>query len=319
MPNSSRPVVAAIMRSCTRSFLMKVGLTLLLLGCEEGGGHGAPGELTRTQFASSYCELFAPCCSKINALAQPSLCRENFTWGEDYREDRAKACLSELRQAASTADLCSLPQMPAACSEALRGKIPLGEVCAVDLRCAPSDEGKVVCQRTAQANVQRHACQLQIPGLEGDNPCGATIDGRLVFASGPKDSPVPPRAYSCDVRDGLACSSKNQACTRIQPLGAACTDSTARHACEAGSHCNPATKKCAADAAAGTPCAFGTQCAIDAYCDRKSETCLPKGAEGDACENQAHCLSRSCGIKNQCEALRVDRDPILSVACGIPY
>lgn len=286
------------------------GLGLLAGACSSSSSSGA------SDFVGQYCDLEMPCCAKAGLSTNGSQCRAflgAFTNSSSYDAAKGDACLKEMRAAQSNPDFCTgssslAPSCNGVFATSGGGTKKPGEACDTDSNCATSSQGKVRCASSYDSKGARTSvCQLQIPGKEGDAPCGGTIDGNSTYFSGSSSSGAPPaQIFTCDVKDGIYCKSSfatdapPASCTRIAAIGAACEGSSSSYACVKGAYCDFVTSTCKAKASVGQPCSGSDTCADGAYCDTSSgssSTCLAQLAEGADCTSSSQCISDTCNNK----------------------
>jgi hypothetical protein len=312
------------------ALLSLVSLGLIAGACSSSSG----GAGTSSGFVNEYCGLVAPCCAKAGRPADGATCRSFYgalTSSATYDAAKGDACLAALRAASSRADYCDHGAPDAdACDDVYRlgggsGTKKPGEACSEDGDCATSPLGKVDCATSyGTGGAKTSVCQLQLPGKEGDTPCGGTIDGNTTsFSSSSSGAAPPSQVFMCNVKDGIYCKysysttgAAPPTCTRIQDIGGACdSSSSSSYACVKTAYCDFTTKTCKAKLAIGEPCSGSSTCAPGGYCDTtvgSTSTCKAQLPEGSACTSSSQCVTNNCNNK-KCEK---SSDFGLSLICG---
>lgn len=293
-----------------------VGLLVLLLEASCGGGEAS----TASEFAASYCGLLKPCCAMAGLPTDGQQCQALIGFfGAGYQADKGKACLDEMRAASQRSDFCESANTNSATCDAVfvtaTGKKKPGEACEDDDECAPSGEGDVECATEFVGNAQIRKCQVQVRGKEGDGPCSATVDGNITFGGGGSANDVPAKTFTCHVADGLSCSSQTGKCTKIAPVGGACTSSFQSYACVDAAFCDSTKMMCVAKLAVGSPCSLGSTCVDAAYCDDSNDTCVARRADAATCDDDEQCQSDNC-VNGKCAKDSSASDFGLAFICG---
>jgi hypothetical protein len=321
-----RPAPAAMMAALV--------LTAIAPSCDRTG---LPS--SRRAFLSRYCELVRPCCARAHLPTDGAQCQ--FLMGDlvpagTFDESQAEACLAEIQAVQDRTDFCEPAGAPAehACDRVLSGGHPAigqkhpGEPCARTEDCAPSGDGAVICQEDYGGRARTRFCQVQARGKEGDGPCLFTVpelpstfpfpDLRTfvsVSFERAADVAPPPRAFHCDLADGLRCSSQGEPhrCVAVTPIGATCSQPLV---CAATAYCNG--RGCAARPALGEACTpspwsdVDPPCLSGAQCDPASGTCSAKRRQGEPCTDNLQCRGGRC-VNGACDA-ELD----LRGVCGVP-
>ena len=279
-------------------------------------------------FVTQFCDLAAPCCSKISKSTDPSSCRTVYgalLTSYTYNAAKGSECLSAMQAHRNDADFCStLTGESSSCDDAFTkqstGSAAPGTACSDDSDCAPSTEGKVDCAYfyTSQGS-QTRTCQVQIDGKAGDGPCSGTRDGNSTTStstSGSDDAgatSAPPRTFICDVANGVFCDG-GKTCAALAPLGSPCSGSYGE-GCVKGSFCDGTSKTCKSPGAVGSDCdsfSGNNVCMTGASCDQTTKKCAATLADGAACMKDTECTSRSC-VNAKCEA---GKSSDLQFVCG---
>ncbi len=289
----------------------------LVAACSSGGS-GASGA-TRDGFIAGYCDLLVPCCAQAGLRADGVQCR-GFAGGlapSDYDPVAGDKCLAEMRAASSSPDFCDdfgqskSPSCDSVFPSNASGTKAPGESCSDDDECAKSSEGEVECaQARTSGGAEVRKCQLVLKGTEGATPCAGTKEGNVTYTPSFEDD-VPPKAYLCDVADGLRCDNTTRACVKVPAVGEDCGSGYA--SCVEGAYCDGG--KCAARKALGADCSFDSQCVESAYCAPDAKTCTPKLADGAPCTSSNRCASGAC-VNDKCDKSSGGADLGLTLLCG---
>lgn len=266
-----------------RLLLYPLGVAALVLACgEEETDDGSAA--AREAFTKDFCEIVAPCCGSVLALAPDAAACHKRVQELDpaaIGDEKARAdCLAQLRRVAALPEFCAefgnleQPACPDARRKLTAGAKKPGEPCAADAECAPSFEGPVACKTV---------CQLTKRGKEGDGPCAATVEGDV---DKPLDkAPAGASAFVCFLRDGLHCDPDTTKCERPREIGADCTT---HDSCVRASFCDETTKRCVTRKGSGSSCTEDAECPTTAHCD--AGFCSADTADdGAACERNEVC------------------------------
>jgi len=293
-------------------------LVVSIAGC--GGGTSA-GAATATEFAKSYCDLLRPCCASAGFAKDGKQCQLFVGFfATNYDPKKGATCLNDIKAASTSANFCELtdinsPACTAAFATAAGTKKP-GETCEQDDDCAPDAKGEVSCETRFAGNAQIRKCQTQIAGKEGDSPCTRTVDGDFSVGVASSTTDVPAQVFVCNVADGLSCSSKTSACTKIQPVGGMCSNQFDNYACVKAAYCDQQMAMCLAKVAVGQSCSTSKKCVEAAFCDDTTSVCIAKRAAGAACMQDEECVSTNC-VNLKCDAgSGTSNDLGLALICG---
>lgn len=268
-------------------------------GC--GGGGKTPAE----EFADSYCAVVAPCCARAALPADGQNCRQRLAilaQGSVYDPQAGRSCLADVKSQAGGETFCAAltqSSLPPACASVYGGtsgsKQP-GEGCTATGNCAAASEGAVTCV-SLPANHDMAKCQVRVPGKAGDTPCVGTRDGADIVPYLDNDATdVPPRAYVCNVADGLRC--RFGTCTTMVAADGHCGLSWD---CVPSAYCDPSSSTCKPRVGGGGKCATTdpVECVEGHYCGGKPEQCTAKAANGGSCSTSTMCRSGYC-LNNVC-------------------
>ncbi|MBI2395300.1 MAG: hypothetical protein HYV09_37370 [Deltaproteobacteria bacterium] len=311
-------------QSLLRSFLasgfalsMVVGGVVAGVACSSGGS-----DSSSESFISAMCQEYMPCCAKAGRPSDGAQCRAflGAFAGTGYDAAAADKCLADVRANRSSPTFCEDGMSPASCDGVFSGgsggtKKP-GETCSGEDECAPSAEGKVRCASLYMSGGSTiKKCQVTIVGKAGDSPCVGTVDGNVTWWTTSTATDIPPKGYTCNVKDGIRCDSTTYKCTTIPKIGETC-ESYSSNSCTSDAYCDSSTKKCAARKAIGQPCETysSDQCVDGAYCDSTTKQCTAALADGAPCTSTESCKSRSC-VNNKCAASG-SGDLGLALLCG---
>ena len=277
-------------------------LFVLAIGCSSGTSSSE-----RDDFIAQVCQRYMPCCAAAGKPSDGSACRSflGAFAGQTYDAAAGKACLGELDAQKSSPSFCdgnftskSTPSCGKALSSTGGTKKP-GETCESDSECAPSSEGDVNCQSlylSGGSSIRK--CQVLVAGKAGDTPCVGTVDGNVTSYETSGDTDVLPKAFLCDVANGVRCDSTRK-CVAIPKLGEAC-DGFGSNTCTKDAYCDSTAKKCVARVAIGAACdTFSSNCVSGAYCDSTSKQCTKALADGAPCSSSTPCASHSC-VNGKC-------------------
>lgn len=319
--------------SLVRSVAIGVGAAAMaLVACNSGtgttGGTGGDAQ----SFINDFCGTVGPCCAQVNKPTDGQACRTLYTaLTSAYTYDAAagSACLNELHATQSAPDYCmTFTKNGPSCKNVFRksgsstGTRAPGATCDDDGECAASSEGEVSCASNFSGTSETRTCQVEIRGKENDTPCNQTKDGNVTSFSGFSSSsgmPMapPPKAFSCDVADGVYCNDTTKKCTKIQGPGGPC-ESFSSHACTKDAFCDFSTKKCVARIPLGGDCSkSSTGCVENAFCPSDTHKCTAQLADGAACKMSQECQSDRC-VNMKCDPGGSGSTSISSLAllCG---
>jgi hypothetical protein len=264
------------------------------LACFALAGAACDSKSGAEKFADSYCAEVAKCCKQAGISGDGQICHFAFTGGGSYNASAGDACLAEVRAEVAAGTFCTGGGTAAsACDKVMTsasGKKQPGETCDFESDCAASSEGKVACESADTGSTGISKCQVQMPGKAGDS-CIGTQDGDTLSFGGSRPTEVAPRAYVCNVADGLECLSGT--CVALATVGASCHYS---NDCVRTAYCD-GTDHCAARIAAGATCtgADTDECAAGTYCPTTSpRQCVAKLAIGASCSSDDMCTSANC-------------------------
>lgn len=317
---------------------LRVGLGALVflagvVACSGGTGSSSSGTVPgggtdRAAFVDEFCNAIGQCCARVNKPANPAQCKQlldQLAGQLEYDGAKGTQCLASVRSRQGSPAFCDDVTPDDSCNGVFRekgasgGTKQLGEACEKDGDCVSSPEGKVDCTY-AGAN---KFCQVSIEfGREGDGPCSYTKDGNTSTSetSGSAGSEAgttnPPRAYVCNVADGLYCQN-GQACTKIGAPGQPCSTSNySSFQCGKNGFCDYKSKTCIERLGVGGDCSTSSNiCREDTRCDTTSRKCVAKLADGQPCESSLDCTSERCTNK-VCAAKSSGDDESLKLFCG---
>lgn len=316
---------------------LRVGLGALvfmagIVACSGGTGSssGTVGSGTdRAAFIDEFCNAIGQCCARVNKPANPAQCKQLLEQlGGELEYDAAKGsqCLSSVRSRQSAPGFCDDITPGDSCNGVFREKGAVGgtkqpgEACENDTDCATSAEGKVDC---VYAGASKRFCQVSIEyGREGDGPCSYTKDGNTSTSESSSSSGAdagstnPPRAYVCNVADGLYCQN-GQACVKMGAPNDTCSTSNySSFQCGKNGFCDYTSKKCVERLGVGGNCGTSSNaCSEDTRCDYMSKKCVAKLADGAACQSSLDCTSQRCS-NMVCTARSSGDDESLKIFCG---
>jgi hypothetical protein len=282
------------------------GCVLALLGgaCSGKSTTSETGSVPLAQFPSLFsaalCDTIAPCCTAASVPYDSATCKRTATLffqqyvdessGPSTTYDAAAAgtCVDALKTALQSCSKFTDETTGAACSHIFVGSVPVSGACKADSECASGSCAFDQTDPTGQAGV----CVAAPGGTHAK--AGAACNGDCVISNGSTDcsssgnaGDSPGASGSCYASDGLFCSSLTKVCTALAPVGAACEP----QGCVAGAFCNGGT--CAAQRDSG-PCSDADACSAKSYCDFTTSQCLPKKADGAACDRSSQCLNDEC-------------------------
>lgn len=294
-----------------------VVITSLVVACGGGGGgtEGGGGGASSDSFVSQYCDLYAPCCPKVNKTYDQAKCKlvfAAFLGDSTYDPGAGQTCLDAARAEANGPAFCDTGLSDDAdkkCNNVFKKNAPNGtkkpgETCEDDSECSSTAEGEGNCASSFAKDQTIRACQIQTRGKEGE-ACAGEKDtdnsSTTVISSGSSDGPPPQKIALCFIADGLFCettfsgSTSTQKCAKTQPIGGTC-QSSSEHACVKEAFCDTTAKKCVERKKAGESCVqfASNQCVDKHYCDSTSKTCKPSIADGQPCTKNEECDGRSC-------------------------
>src|SRR3954447_20580675 len=113
---------ALAMFSVRRVFAIGIAVLCAVLACT--AGNSSVGSATDAQsFISQLCDIYAPCCAKVNQPADGARCRAFYTGflgNEQYDPAKGSACLSEERGQQSSPNFCSGGASAPSCKNVFR-------------------------------------------------------------------------------------------------------------------------------------------------------------------------------------------------------
>lgn len=284
-------------QSLLRSFLASGFVLSMVVGAIACSSDSAQSDAEK--FAAALCQEYMQCCAKAGLPSGGGFCQMMLGAG-NVDAAAGEKCLADVRAINKKPTFCSevfsIPSCSNVITPASNGTKKPGEVCSNDSDCAPSAEGKVACASVTPASGPKiEKCQVQVAGKAGDSPCVGTVDGVVTWGVPSSDSDVLPRAYLCNVKDGVRCDAMTRKCTAIPKLGDAC-DSSSFEPCMKDAYCDSGTKTCTARKPLGASCdSFASeQCVAGAYCKSATNTCTASLADGAACTSDEECDSRNC-------------------------
>ena len=279
------------------------GCVLALLGGACSGknttdGTGSvPLEQFPGQFSDVLCDTIAPCCTAASIPYDSATCKRNASAffkayadsssvpGTTYDASAAAGCLDAFKAALQSCNKFTDDTTGAACSHLFVGSVPLGGACQNQTDCASGN-----C--LPDANGQATVC---VAGSDGPHAqAGAACNGECVTSNGSTDcsgsasTGDPGASGICYASDGLFCSSQTGVCTTFAQLGQACEP----QGCVAGAFC--AGGMCVVQRDSGSCSDAQDACSAKSYCDFTTNQCLPRKADGAACDESSDCLSDEC-------------------------
>ncbi len=166
------------------------------------------------------------------------------------------------------------------------GEQPLGTQCDYPEYCAQEPGAyQMTCSYTNPAHDQ--SCTAIYIAKLGES-CNATCAILHEACSYAPDKSFTQR--TCLYQDNLYCDETVFKCATLAGDG----DSCASVPCGLGLICNPTTERCVPLPKAGEPCP-GLRCDSNSWCG--GPNCVPKGADGDACNYEIECQAGGCGWK----------------------
>ena len=297
------------------AFVVALGASGIVFACSgrSSGGSG-PAAGDSQSFINQLCDLYAPCCGKVNQPTDGARCRAfygAFLGNQQYDGTKGNACLTEVQALSGAPDFCDnaggkAPSCKKAFKGAGGGAGQPGQDCSKDGDCASSAEGEVSCASSYSSNATTKSCQVQIDGKAGDMPCIYTRDGNssfsTSFSSDGDGGPTRPaaRGYICDLANGVFCNSKTKACAKVQDVGGDC-EPYVSEGCVKTAYCSASTKKCVARLAVGEDCSNNSQaCALKTNCDPQTRKCIAGLDTGAVCASSSQCASNNC-VNGKCD------------------
>jgi len=280
-----------------------LSLAAVVACSSSSSSRGATGLVSATSAEAEstlaqYCDFYKPCCQLTGLPSDGVYCRAQArSAGPSLQYDprQAKECLEQLRIEAAGEDFCIANGglTPHACQGVFTvdsggTRLP-GEQCTTDADCARSAEGYAFCM--SNRVTRERTCILRTKGKEGDEDCIGTVQGGSLRPGGNPRSKI--KGYDCYVTEGLYCNNSTGACTKLVPLGGACT---ADDPCVAEAFCDGRSETCLERHKDGVECSANS-CAKGLRCDNTSRKCTPLKTEGEACSAPSECRAGFCDGK----------------------
>lgn len=299
--------------------------------CAAGCGGGVAIEDFDDALADAFCDRFLRCggiesrdlCRELLDTSGAELVELQHAVADGsvlYDEEAMEECLdaAALQSCDKTAEDARV--QPPACRDAIRGTVADGGACAIGEQCVsgscdnPSC-GMACCVGTCEPTVS----EVAIGGACGTNTtvcvegafCNTSLICQALLAANE------PCIIDEQCGYGLYCSGTTDTCTDAPNRGDACPDDECAdlgtfcdadgtcaalprrgEACEpfggcvVPNLCNPDTLTCEPPPGVGQPCDF--VCAVGAYCDEVSGSCIAEKANGQPCETGGECASGLC-------------------------
>jgi hypothetical protein len=280
-------------------------LVLLPMACGGNSSSGTqstapvPSSDFATHFAQSYCSSIKACCaqsgyatSTCESALQAQLNAALTTLSSDPNVlYDAAAGARFIDEYASLNSACTNPSIAGTFdvnwSNVFKGTVALGGTCGSSQDCIKASGGYVSCNAgvctldssdpfDAPHATLGQACAGTCSSSGNSGSCGGGVAGA---------SPATTTAH-CWTNDGLYCN--NGTCVAVPTIGQTCG---ASNYCEMAGHCQNST--CVADTAAG-PCSSDEACLSASYCDFTANVCMPKKANGLACNSDSECTGGQC-------------------------
>jgi hypothetical protein len=262
-------------------------------------GPVAAGEFAR-QFADAWCSGLGPCCDSSGYAFELAQCRQSIAATVDafvraqaenprlsFDEEAARACVDAQRtRFASCGDRAAFDAGDEPCEGLYRGTVALGGSCAESEECAPVTDSGVQCDAGVCAAYDDPYGDGYPPSVAAGQPCDAScnIDA---FGSSCDYTTNTAATGGCYMNEGLACSYTSNVCFPLPSVGEPCVEGK----CVVDSYCSART--CVPAIATG-PCPSFVECLRTSYCDFDTTTCIPRKADGTACNDYEECLSYNC-------------------------
>lgn len=174
-----------------------------------------------------------------------------------------------------------------ACDGLFRGTVALGGSCGENYECEKVAGSSVQCDAgTCAVYDDPYDYPDHTRVGEGD-ACNSTCSEDPYFSYCEfleEDAAATPTCYE---GDGVVCSWSALVCVPIPKLGEPCADGK----CGKDTHCEGNT--CVAARASGY-CGSRDECVYASYCDTATQSCLPKKANGQPCNDLFECSSAFC-------------------------
>ena len=311
------------MNNLRLTFVIALGLSGVAFACGTGSGTStgsSSGGSSSQSFLAAFCNLAAPCCSKVNQPTDGAYCRSIYaalSGSSTYDATKGNACLAEMQAQSSTPAFCDNPTTKApSCNGVYKkgtgggggGAAQPGDLCTKDSDCASPSEGSVHCASTYNGNAVTKSCQVELDGKAGDTPCLSTRDGNITSSGGSSSSSgdagptkPPAKGYVCDVANGVYCSLKTKACEAVHEIGGDC-EGFDTYACVKAAYCDFSAKKCVVRKEIGGDCASNpSSCVEKASCDRTTKKCIARLPEGAGCATSDQCEDGQC-VNSKCSS-----------------
>jgi hypothetical protein len=268
-----------------------MGVTFVQTGCRQDNFVSQSN--FAQQYAQALCTALQHCCAENNVASNYASCTAGWesavnnllTSAGTYNSTAGTQCVQQVQAAANAS--CqpgpgTLSDARATCQQVFAGQAPPGAPCSSASQCAPVDGSIVTCAVVpSDSGTEAGGGQLPLSA----QPSLAPLDVHL----SPEDTPVcvveplpeagAPAPCSFDVEAGL-------------------------DTCAAGTFCDPASKTCLPDNAAGSPCDPGvlSSCQPGNFCvngGAANGTCAPAGPAGSPCTSSIMCDATStCDTAN---------------------
>jgi hypothetical protein len=273
------------------------------IACSSSSGSGSAS--SASGFGQQFCQLLEPCCASAGLSTSGTLCEafiQAVASKGTYNASAGQACINALQAASKATDFCTnlggnVPQ----CNDVLGsgGNAGPGQPCNSSDDCAKAKGGSAICYAETNfvdgGTTSTSTCVQTQTGMAGQGPCVATIQGDATYFVLGAGNP-PATGYTCDVADGVYCSSGTQNCAALLATGQPCTGNLQ---CATSDYCGFSQmggQTCQSRVPVGSSCANGGtgSCAANAYCDTSSFTCQAQLGTGAACSTSQQCASDDC-------------------------
>jgi hypothetical protein len=251
-------------------------------------------------YADAWCNGLEPCCGVGGYAFDIAQCKQSVGGVLDsfvkatsarphlvFDERVAGVCIEATRHRfASCNDRAGFNAGNDMCDGLFRGTVALGGSCAENEECARVDGSDVRCDAGVCATFDDpFDLPAPTPAAPGE-ACNSTcsLDPFLSYCEY-LDTTADP--VGCYEDEGLYCPRATLVCTPLPRVGEPCPEAK----CERDAFCQFGT--CVAAAAMG-PCDSRDQCAHTSRCDVDAGSCVPRKANGAACNDLDECLSASC-------------------------
>lgn len=273
------------------------------VACSSSSGSGDAS--SASGFGQEFCQLIEPCCADAGLSTSGSQCQLFVGAAESkgtYDPNAGQACLTAMQQASKSSTFCTdlggdLPQCDSVFGSG-GGSAGPGQPCTTDNDCAKAAGGSAICFTTTNfvdgGSSSTSTCVQTQSGMAGQGPCIGTVQGDVTYFQGSGNGAPPSMGYTCNVANGVSCSSTTQKCTALAATGQPCESD---QECVTSDYCafgGTGSSTCQARAAVGAMCGGGAQCATTAYCDSSSSTCKALLPDGTACATSEQCQSSGC-------------------------